>query len=128
MQIFTKALTGKTIALDVEPSDTIVDVKQMMEDREGIPPCLQRIMYCGHQLEDMRTMDECNIQNESTLQIVMGLRGGVFDPSLAALAKTFNCDKMICRKCYARLPPKAKNCRKKKCGHTNQLRPKKKIK
>ena len=52
----------------------------------------------------------------------------VYDPSLAALAKTFNCDKMICRKCYARLPPRAKNCRKKKCGHTNQLRIKKKIK
>ena len=50
----------------------------------------------------------------------------VYDPSLAALAKTYNCDKMICRKCYARLPPRAKNCRKKKCGHTNQLRPKKK--
>ena len=47
---------------------------------------------------------------------------------LAALAKTYNCDKMICRKCYARLPPRAKNCRKKKCGHTNQLRPKKKLK
>ena len=52
----------------------------------------------------------------------------VYDPSLAALAKTYNCDKMICRKCYARLPPRAKNCRKKKCGHTNQLRPKKKLK
>ncbi len=72
-------------------------------------------------------MVECNIENESTLQMVMGLRGGVFDPSLAALAKTFNCEKMICRKCYARLPPRAKNCRKKKCGHTNQLRPKKKV-
>jgi large subunit ribosomal protein L40e len=52
----------------------------------------------------------------------------VYDPSLAALAKANNCDKMICRKCYARLPPRAKNCRKKKCGHTNQLRPKKKLK
>jgi len=52
----------------------------------------------------------------------------VYDPSLAALAKTYNCEKMVCRKCYARLPPRAKNCRKKKCGHTNQLRPKKKLK
>ena len=52
----------------------------------------------------------------------------VYDPSLAALAKTYNCDKMICRKCYARLPPRAKNCRKKSCGHTNQLRIKKKLK
>ena len=50
----------------------------------------------------------------------------VYDPTLAALAKTYNCDKMVCRKCYARLPPRATNCRKKKCGHTNQLRIKKK--
>ncbi|CAM9147149.1 unnamed protein product, partial [Ectocarpus fasciculatus] len=65
---------------------------------------------------------------ESTLHLVLRLRGGVFDPSLAALAKTFNCEKMVCRKCYARLPARAKNCRKKKCGHTAQLRPKKKLK
>tara|TARA_Y100000816_G_C25689909_1_gene365037 strand:+ start:397 stop:558 length:162 start_codon:yes stop_codon:yes gene_type:complete len=52
----------------------------------------------------------------------------VYDPTLAALAKGNNCDKMICRKCYARLPPKAKNCRKKKCGHTNDVRIKKKLK
>ena len=52
----------------------------------------------------------------------------VYDPTLAALAKATTCDKMICRKCYARLPPKAKNCRKKKCGHTNDLRIKKKLK
>jgi len=53
------------------------------------------------------------------------LRGGVIEPTLKALASKYNCEKMICRKCYARLPPRAVNCRKKKCGHTNQLRPKK---
>ena len=53
---------------------------------------------------------------------------GVIDPSLAALARSYNCDKQVCRKCYARLPPRASNCRKKKCGHTSQLRPKKKLK
>ncbi|KAK3314796.1 ribosomal L40e family-domain-containing protein [Apodospora peruviana] len=50
----------------------------------------------------------------------------MIEPSLKALASRFNCDKQICRKCYARLPPRATNCRKRKCGHTNQLRPKKK--
>merc|ERR1711964_262950 len=64
----------------------------------------------------------------STLHLVLRLRGGIIEPSLKALASKFNCDKMICRKCYARLPPRATNCRKKKCGHTNQLRPKKKLK
>ena len=52
----------------------------------------------------------------------------VYDPSLAGLAKKVNCEKMVCRKCYARLPLRASNCRKKKCGHSNQLRLKKKLK
>ncbi|RKF76873.1 Ubiquitin-60S ribosomal protein L40 [Golovinomyces cichoracearum] len=70
-----------------------------------------------------------NIQiQESTLHLVLRLRGGIIEPSLKALASKYNCEKMICRKCYARLPPRAVNCRKKKCGHTSQLRPKKKIK
>jgi|TARA_Y100000992_G_scaffold288916_1_gene242997 ribosomal protein L40E len=51
-----------------------------------------------------------------------------YDPTLSALAKAKNCDKMICRKCYARLPLRATNCRKKKCGHTSDLRIKKKLK
>ena len=49
------------------------------------------------------------------------------EPSLLALARKYNCDKKICRKCYARLPMRATNCRKKKCGHSNQLRLKKKL-
>ncbi len=52
----------------------------------------------------------------------------VYDPSLEVLAKKYNCDKMICRKCYARLHPRAIQCRKKKCGHTNNIRIKKRIK
>ncbi|OMO95064.1 Disease resistance protein [Corchorus capsularis] len=65
---------------------------------------------------------------KSTLHLVLRLRGGIIEPSLMALARKYNQDKMICRKCYARLHPRAVNCRKKKCGHSNQLRPKKKIK
>ncbi|PIO40555.1 hypothetical protein AB205_0117940 [Aquarana catesbeiana] len=65
---------------------------------------------------------------KSTLHLVLRLRGGIIEPSLRQLAQKYNCDKMICRKCYARLHPRAVNCRKKKCGHTNNLRPKKKLK
>ncbi|KAJ6294783.1 hypothetical protein OIU76_022795 [Salix suchowensis] len=98
MQIFVKTLTGKTITLEVKS-------------------------LCFSLVELLLMLN-----HESTLHLVLRLRGGIIEPSLMALARKYNQEKMICRKCYARLHPRAVNCRKKKCGHSNQLRPKKKIK
>ena len=72
-----KTLTGKTITLDVEPSDLVESVKRKIQDKEGVPYVLQRLVFAGEQLEDSRTLSDYSMQNDATLHLVLRLRGGM---------------------------------------------------
>merc|ERR1711972_1285951 len=127
VQVLLKTPAGRTITVDVGAADTAADVCERAALKQGIGRAGSvRLVASGKQLADGDSL--AHVERGSTLHMLPRMRGGVIEPSLVVLAKKYNQEKKVCRICYARLPARAINCRKKKCGHTNQLRVKKKLK
>ncbi|RYP42754.1 hypothetical protein DL768_010246 [Monosporascus sp. mg162] len=76
MQIKVRTLTGKEIELDIEPTDTVSEIKEKVEEKEGIPPVQQRLIYGGKQMVDDKTAENYNLEGGATLHLVLALRGG----------------------------------------------------
>jgi large subunit ribosomal protein L40e len=127
MQVLIRIPGGKHLSIDCDKNSSVADLKSKISEVEGIPSDVQRLIFSAKEM-----LNEDCFEDGSLIDLEMGLLGGV-GPSdipdhLKELAYKYRTYKMICRKCYARLPMGAHNCRKRKCGHCANIRPKKKIK
>ena len=130
MNLLIRTPDGKHLAVEMEQSSTVSDLKSKIATQEGIPAENQKLVSINRELVDEETL--CTFEDGSFIDLDLGLLGGVgssdIPDHLKELAYKYKVYKMICRGCYARLPPNAHNCRKRKCGHSANIRPKKKIK
>ena len=130
MHLLIRTPDGKHLAVEMEQTFTVSDLKSKISTQEGIPAKNQKLVSLNKELLDEETL--ASFEDGSFIDLDLGLLGGVgssdIPDHLKELAYKYKVYKMICRGCYARLPPNAHNCRKRKCGHSANIRPKKKIK
>jgi large subunit ribosomal protein L40e len=130
MHLLIRTPDGKHLAVEMEQTSTVSELKNKISTQEGIPAEIQKLVSVNRELVNEETL--CSFEDGSFIDLDLGLLGGVgssdIPDHLKELAYKYKVYKMICRGCYARLPPNAHNCRKRKCGHSANIRPKKKIK
>lgn len=124
---------GELATFEVTESSTIGDLKQLIDENESYDKEIQRLYLGTEELcDDEITLEKSGIMDGSLVNMKISLLGGAgpveYIDHLKEIAVKYRCNKMICRKCYARLPQNAHNCRKRKCGHCPNIRPKKKMK
>ncbi len=132
MKVFVNC-EGETAALEIPVNSTVGDLKQIIDEKEYYNKEIQRLYLGEVELsDDTTTLENSGIIDGSFVNMKVSLLGGAgaveYIDHLKEIALKYRVNKMICRKCYARLPPNAFNCRKRKCGHCPNIRPKKKIK
>jgi large subunit ribosomal protein L40e len=130
MNVFLRLPGGQSKLVELASLKTVKDLKSRIEEISGISQDTFKLIHSAKFLDEESEIS--SIENGSTLDLNFPLVGGVgasgIPDHLRELAMKYKCNKMICRKCYARLPPNAHNCRKRKCGHCANIRAKKKIK
>ena len=125
-------LEGESSSFDVTETSTVGDLKKMIDEKEYYDAEIQKLFLGETELSNDMTLESSGVIDGSYINMKISLLGGAgpveYLDHLRDLANKYRCNKMICRVCYARLPLNAKNCRKRKCGHSANIRPKKKIK
>jgi ribosomal protein L40E len=129
MQIVVRMPGGAHLGVNLDNLNTISDLKSKITEMDGVPMENQRLVFGTKELSNE---DLVKFEDGSILDMEFALLGGIGPSDIAdhlkELAHKYKTYKMICRSCYARLPLNAHNCRKRKCGHCANIRPKKKIK
>ena len=131
MHINIICINNESMTLEVSPCMSIIDIKNLISLETGVMCNDQKLIINKKLIEDNTIIGDLNINEGANFDLVIALHGGSgshLNPAIKDLSKKYNHNKKICRKCYATLPPRATNCRKKKCGHSKDLRPKKPLK
>ena len=131
MQIFVKNINGKTNVYEVSEDLSVLDLNEMICQRENISVLDQRLYSCGKQLAPETEIMNSGLEDGSVVQMIIPMVGGAqisntnMEPAFIALCEKYIYNKKICRQCYGTNSAKAKTCRKRKCGRCAKLRPKK---